>query len=131
MVLFLFYVAIHELNMLFGHGELYRLFFSEAKLARRRRAHLVIRLNGLTEASSVEAISERSSPAYAELVDILCETRFGTVAVANLTHRMVCAIHHFGQERSFFGARESAVVKDFGSCACREGRLLTGPKRIQ
>ena len=85
MVLFLFYVAIHELNMLFGHGELYRLFFrwcsSEAKLARRRRAHLVIRLNGLTEASSVEAISERSSPAYAELVDILCETRFATVAV--------------------------------------------------
>jgi hypothetical protein len=41
MVLFLVYVAIHELNMLFGHGELYRLFFhwrsSEAKLARRRR----------------------------------------------------------------------------------------------
>ena len=55
---------------------------SEAKPARRPRAHLVIRLNGLTEASSVEAISERSSPAYAELVDILRETRFATVATS-------------------------------------------------
>jgi hypothetical protein len=39
MVLFLIYVTIHELNMLFGDGELFRLFFrwrsSEAKLTRR------------------------------------------------------------------------------------------------
>ena len=52
MVLFLVYVTIHELNMLFGNGELYRLFFrwrsSEAKLPRRRRARLLIRLNRLT-----------------------------------------------------------------------------------
>ena len=75
MVLFLVYVTIHELNSLFGDGELYRLFFrwrsSEAKLARRQRIRLLTRLNRLTEASPIEAFSERTSPAHAELVDIL------------------------------------------------------------
>ena len=75
MVLMLAYVTIHELNMLFGDGELYRLFFrwraSEAKLTRRQRIRLLARLNRLTEANSVEAISERGSLAHAELVDIL------------------------------------------------------------
>jgi len=83
MVLFLVYVTIHELNTLFGDGELYRLFFrwrsSEAKLTRRRRVRLLIRLNRLTEANSIEAISERGSPAYAELVDILRELASPTV----------------------------------------------------
>jgi hypothetical protein len=77
MVLFLVYVIIHELNMLFGDGELYRLFFrwrsSEAKLTRRRRIRLLTQLNRLTEANSIEAISERGSPQHAELVDILRE----------------------------------------------------------
>ena len=49
MVLFLVYVTIHELNELFGDGELYRLFFrwrsSEAKLTRRQRIRLLTRLN--------------------------------------------------------------------------------------
>ena len=75
MVLFLVYVTIHELNVLFGDGELYRLFFrwrsSEAKLTRRQRIRLLTRLNRLTEANSIEAFSERGSPAHAELVDIL------------------------------------------------------------
>jgi len=75
MVLFLVYVTIHELNNLFGDGELYRLFFrwrsSEAKLARRQRIRLLTRLNRLTEANPIEAFSERTSPAHAELVDIL------------------------------------------------------------
>ena len=86
MVLFLVYVTVHELNTLFGNGELYRLFFrwcsSEAKLTRRRRVRLLIRLNRLTEANSIEAISERGSPAYAELVDILRELASPTVASA-------------------------------------------------
>jgi len=77
MVLFLVYVTIHELNMLFGDGELYRLFFrwrsSEAKLTRRRRIRLLIELNRLTQANSIEAISERGSPPYTELVAILHE----------------------------------------------------------
>jgi hypothetical protein len=77
MVLFLVYVTIHELNMLFGDGELYRLFFrwraSEAKLTRRRRIRLLTQLNRLTEANSIEAISERGSPPYTQLVNILHE----------------------------------------------------------
>ena len=84
MALFLVYVTVHELNTLFGDGELYRLFFrwrsSEAKLTRRRRVRLLIRLNRLTEANSIEAISERGSLAYAELVDILRELAAPRVA---------------------------------------------------
>src|SRR3954464_9989144 len=45
MVLFLVYVTIHEVDALFGNGELYRLFFrwrsSEAKLTRRQRIRLL------------------------------------------------------------------------------------------
>ena len=75
MVLFLIYVTIHELNMLIGDGELYRLFFrwrsSEAKLTRRQRIRLLTRLNRLTQANPVEAFSDRGSPAHTELVAIL------------------------------------------------------------
>jgi hypothetical protein len=84
MVLFLVYVTIHELNRLFGDGELYRLFFrwssSEAKLTRRRRIRLLTRLNRLIEVNSIEAFSERGSPVHAELVDILCELASPTAA---------------------------------------------------
>jgi hypothetical protein len=77
MVLFLVYVTIHELNLLFGDGELYRLFFrwrsSEAKLTRRRRIRLLIRLSRLTETNSIAAISEQGSRPYTELVGILRE----------------------------------------------------------
>jgi hypothetical protein len=77
MVLFLAYVTIHELNELFGDGELYRLFFrwrsSEAKLTRRQRIRLLTRLNRLTEANPIEAFSDRTSPAHTELVAILHE----------------------------------------------------------
>ena len=77
MVLFLVYVTIHELNSLFGDGELYRLFFrwrsSEAKLTRRQRIRLLTRLNRLTEANPIEAFSERTSPVHTELVAILHE----------------------------------------------------------
>jgi hypothetical protein len=75
MVLFLIYVTAHELNTLFGDGELNRLFFrwraSEAKLTRRHRIRLLTRLNRLTEANPIEAFTERGSPAHVELVDIL------------------------------------------------------------
>ena len=77
MVLFLIYVTIHELNELFGDGELYRLFFrwrsSEAKLTRRQRIRLLTRLNRLTEANPIEAFSDRTSPVHTELVAILHE----------------------------------------------------------
>ena len=75
MVLFLVYVTAHELNTLFGDGELRRLFLrwhsSEAKLTRRQRIRLLTRLNRLTEANPVEVISEKGSPAHTELVGIL------------------------------------------------------------
>ena len=84
MVLFLVYVTIHELNMLFGDGELYRLFFrwrsSEAKLTRRRRMRLLTRLNRLTEAHPIEAFSEQGSLVHAELVNILRELASPPVA---------------------------------------------------
>jgi hypothetical protein len=77
MVLFLIYVTVHELNRLFGDGELYRLFFrwhsSEAKLTRRRRIRLLTRLNRLTEANAIEVFSERGSGAHSELIAILRE----------------------------------------------------------
>jgi len=77
MVLFLVYVTAHELNTLFGDGELPRLFLrwhsSEAKLTRRQRIRLLTRLNRLTVANSVEVISERGAPAHTEWVAILRE----------------------------------------------------------
>jgi hypothetical protein len=86
MVLFLVYVTIHELNVLFGDGELYRLFFrwrsSEAKLTRRQRIRLLTRLNRLTEANPIEAFSERGSPTHAELVDILHQLASPPVATS-------------------------------------------------
>ena len=75
MVLFLVHVTAHELNSLFGDGELPRLFLrwhsSEAKLTRRQRIRLLTRLNKLTKDNSVDVISERGSPAHTELVGIL------------------------------------------------------------
>jgi hypothetical protein len=64
MVLFLVYVTAHELNTLFGDGELPRLFLrwhsSEAKLSRRQRIRLLVRLNRLTKDNPVEVISEKA-----------------------------------------------------------------------
>jgi hypothetical protein len=75
MVLFLVYVTVHELNVLFGYGELYRLFFrwrsTEAKLTRRDRIRLLVRLNRLTEASPVDVMADRSTPEHQELLAIL------------------------------------------------------------
>jgi hypothetical protein len=88
MVLFLAYVTIHELNELFGDGELYRLFFrwrsSEAKLTRRQRIRLLTRLNRLTEANPIEAFSDRTSPVHTELVAILHE--LASPPAASSTH---------------------------------------------
>ena len=88
MVLFLAYVTIHELNKLFGDGELYRLFFrwrsSEAKLTRRQRIRLLTRLNRLTEANPIEAFSDRTSPVHIELVAILHE--LASPHAASATH---------------------------------------------
>lgn len=77
MLLFLLYVTIHELDNLFGHGELRRIFFrwntTETKLSRRRRVRLLARLNRLTEANSVAEMSAPGSRAHDQLVMILKE----------------------------------------------------------
>jgi len=77
LVLFLVYVTIHELSLLFGDGELYRLFFrlrsSEAKLTRRRRIRLLVCLNRLAEANSTAAITVDVSDAQRpSKVHVLC-----------------------------------------------------------
>jgi hypothetical protein len=75
MMLFLIYVTAHELDRLFGDGELYRLFFrwhsSQAKLTRRQRIRLLKRLSDLTDAHPVETFRDPATPAHRELLDIL------------------------------------------------------------
>jgi hypothetical protein len=75
MVLFMIYVTIHELNSLFGDGELFRLFFrwrsSQAKLTRRQRIRLLTRLSRLTEAHDLAQFRNVTTPAHIELVDIV------------------------------------------------------------
>lgn len=77
MVLFMLYVAVHELNNLFGDGELRRVVFhwysSRAKLQRRKRIRLLTRLNRLTKSHSMADIRQPDSPANDELVKILEE----------------------------------------------------------
>ncbi|MGH8764183.1 MAG: hypothetical protein ACRET8_00545 [Burkholderiales bacterium] len=77
MVLFMIYVTIFELNMLFGDGELPRLFFrwrsSEAKLTRRQRIRLLVRLSRLTETHDLAEFKDASTPVHAELVAIVTQ----------------------------------------------------------
>src|SRR3954452_23687241 len=67
MVLFLVYCTIHELDTLFGDGELYRLFFrwrsSEAKLTRRQR------IEAFSEAKRRKILPEKVVP------DVFCRWR--------------------------------------------------------
>jgi hypothetical protein len=71
-VLFLVYVTASELNDLLGDGELFKIFFvrrsSELKSTRRARIRLLVRL---TQAHSIEALGDGSTPAHAELVRVL------------------------------------------------------------
>jgi uncharacterized membrane protein YhdT len=80
MVLFMIYVTIHELNTLFGDGELPRVFLrwrsSQAKLTRRQRIRLLTRLSRLTEAHDIAEFKDASTPAHADLVEII--TRLAT-----------------------------------------------------
>jgi hypothetical protein len=74
-VLFLIYVAAHELNERFGDGELFRILFrrrsSSVKEARRARIRLLVRLTRLTEAHSIAVLEDPASPEHSELVVIL------------------------------------------------------------
>jgi hypothetical protein len=74
-VLFLVYVTGHELNKLFGDGELYRILFqrrsSVLKETRRARIRLLTRLSRLTEAHPMSVLEDPASPEHSELVVVL------------------------------------------------------------
>jgi hypothetical protein len=74
-VLFLVYVAASELNALVGDGELFKIFFtrrsSELKSTRRARIRLLVRLSRLTDAHSLDVLSDAKTPPHGELVAIL------------------------------------------------------------
>jgi hypothetical protein len=74
-VLFLIYVTAHELNALFGDGELSRILFrrrsTEVKSLRRARILLLTRLSNLTKAHSVAELEDPASPEHRELLAIL------------------------------------------------------------
>jgi hypothetical protein len=74
-VLFLIYTTAADLNMLFGQGELYKIFFkrrsSELKLSRRQRVRKLVELNRLTETSGAAQLGDPTTPAHAELVGLI------------------------------------------------------------
>ncbi len=74
-VLFLIYVTADELNTLFGHGELFKIFFtrssSQLKLTRRQRVRKLVELDRLTAAHGVAQISDPNSAAHAEMVSLI------------------------------------------------------------
>jgi hypothetical protein len=74
-VLFLIFVTVDELNTLFGHGELYKIFFtrrsSQLKLTRRQRVRKLVELDRLTEAHGVAQLSDPNTAAHAEMVGLI------------------------------------------------------------
>ena len=74
-VLFLIYVTASELNRLFGHGELSRIFFtsrpSELQLNRRERIRELARLSKLADAHSVDELGDPTSVAHNQLIEIV------------------------------------------------------------
>ena len=75
LVLFLIYVTATELNHLFGHGELRRIFFthrsSELQLNRRQRIRELVRLSKLADTHTLAEFRDPASAAHNQLVDIV------------------------------------------------------------
>lgn len=74
-VLFLVYVTAHELNHLFGEGELWHLLVTsrptDLPLNRRHRIRELIRLSKLADTHSVDEFRDPTTTAHTELVDIV------------------------------------------------------------
>jgi hypothetical protein len=74
-VLFLIYATAARLNALFGHGEIFKIFFtrrsSQLKLTRRQRVRTLVELNRLTEAHGVAQLSNPNTAAHAEMVGLI------------------------------------------------------------
>jgi hypothetical protein len=75
LVLFLIYVTISELNQLFGHGELRRIFLtrrpSELQLNRQQRARELVHLSRLADKHSVAEFRDPASAAHSQLIEII------------------------------------------------------------
>src|SRR6516164_6902657 len=75
LVLFLIYVTATELNHLFGHGELRRIFFthrsSELQLNRRQRIRELVRLSKLADTHTLAEFRDPASAAHNQLVEIV------------------------------------------------------------
>jgi hypothetical protein len=75
LVLFLIYVTASEFTFLFGGPEMRRLLFtrrpSELQLNRRQRIRELLRLSRLADAHSVQELSDPSSGAHQELIEII------------------------------------------------------------
>ena len=80
-VLFLIFTTVAELNRLFGHGELFEIFFtrrsSQLKLTRRQRVRKLVELDRLTAAHGVAQISDPNSAAHAEMVGLIKDLAAG------------------------------------------------------
>lgn len=74
-VLFIVFVTVREMSQLMGEGELRQLLFRRRSAGliegRRARSRALMRLNHLTEAHGLHALTDPGSPAHAEVRDIL------------------------------------------------------------
>ena len=75
LVLFLIFTTVAELNRLFGDGELFEIFFtrrsSQLKLTRRQRVRKLVEIDRLTQAHGAAQLSDPSTAAHAELVELI------------------------------------------------------------
>jgi hypothetical protein len=75
LVLFLIYVTASELNQLFGHGELKRIFLtyrpSELQLNRRQRTRELVHLSRLADAHSLAELRDSTTTAHRQLMEIV------------------------------------------------------------
>jgi hypothetical protein len=75
LVLFLIYTFLHELNTLFGHGELYRILFtwrsSELKQTRRHRIRILTQLSRLADAHSTRELADPTTVAHRHMIGLI------------------------------------------------------------
>ena len=75
LALFLMYVTASELNDLFGHGELRRIFLthrpSQLQLDRRQRIRELVHLSHLADAHLLDEFRDPTSAAHGQLIDIV------------------------------------------------------------
>ena len=75
LALFLMYVTASELNDLFGHGELRRIFLthrpSQLQLNRRQRIRELVHLSHLADAHRLDEFRDPTSAAHGQLIDIV------------------------------------------------------------